>query len=379
MKKLFLKIVPLLLVAFIFSGNKPQPKVERSFALRTENSRSFYMGFSSFASDMEVKAIQRGHELSNKNSDIRSVQLDAGVPWVEMDQKKSVPKRILDDWSYTKSQCGKKKILISITSRDFEGTHLALYANEHGNNQPLPSDWAHLAQNDLKVKQAYLRYARAVIDFWQPDYLAINVEANIIANKSMEVWQQYLDLHRYIYEALKKDHPKLLIFASIQVEHFRGLMADATGKASLQKEILGQLNPYQDMLALSVYPYSAQGEFTDDYFDDFKVYKKPIAISETGWPAESFMMFGYPTAGSQEAQSTYLQNILHAANQNKFIFVINWVSVDYIKLLEKLPKNDAMEFSKSWAYNGLWDKDFNSKKALQVWQSYYQMKRHEEV
>jgi len=33
-----------------------------------------------------------------------------------------------------------------------------------------------------------------------------------------------------------------------------------------------------------------------------------------------------------------------------------------------MPKSDAMEFSKSWAYKGLWDKDFNNKKVLQVWQ-----------
>jgi len=80
-------------------------------------------------------------------------------------------------------------------------------------------------------------------------------------------------------------------------------------------------------MALSVYPYSAQAKFSDDYFDDFKVYQEPLAISETGWPAETFKMCGYTTEGGQEAQAAYLQDILRVANQNKFIFFINWVSV----------------------------------------------------
>ena len=341
----------------------------------TGGSRSYLMGFSTFVSDLDVGAISKGYELSNKYSDMRLVQLDAGVPWVEMDRNEKIPQRIIDDWDYTRGQSASKKFFVAITSRDFEGTGLALYAAQQGNNQPLPAGWAARTQDDEKVKQAYLRYAEEVVNFWRPDFIAISIEANVVANKNLTVWRQYLELHRFVYERLKEKHPDLKIFATIEVEHFKGLKPDAKGKTDLQRKIVKELAPYQDLMALSVYPYSVnESGLPPGYFEEFKIYQKPLAIAETGWPAADFTMFGKTTSGSEAAQARYLDAVLKEAGKEKFVFVINWVSVDYVRLLEKLPKSDAMEFSNMWVHNGMWDLDFKPRKALAVWEKYFRLK-----
>jgi hypothetical protein len=332
------------------------------------------MGFSGWPPDMEMKAIEKAYELSNQNSDIRLVQFDGGVPWVEMSQNQLLPARIQSDWEYIKSKCAGKKIFVATTPLDFDRTGLALYANEKDDNQPLPDDWKNLAFNNDKVKQAYLTYAETVIKFWQPDYLAISIEANILAATDQEKWNQYLELHRYIYTELKKQYPRVEIFATIQMENFKGLTDVAIGKAAVQKQAVGDLLKYCDIAALSVYPYQvADGKLTADYFDDIKAFNKPLAISETGWPSEKFKISGVTHEGSDQAQCEYLQNLLRAASENQFVFVINWVNIDYTKLLAKLPAGPGKEFANAWVYDGLWNENFNEKPALEVWQSYLRL------
>jgi hypothetical protein len=137
------------------------------------------MGFSGWPPDMTLAAIEKSYELSNQNSDIRLYQYDGGVPWVEMANNQPLSQRIQDNWNYVRSQRSNKKLFVAITPINSDRTGLSLYANKTDDNQPLPAEWKNLAFNDEKVKQAYLTYAKAVMQNLQPDYLAISIEANI--------------------------------------------------------------------------------------------------------------------------------------------------------------------------------------------------------
>lgn len=337
----------------------------------TAADRTFYMGFSNFPPALDINSVERSYALSNQNSDIRLVQLDAGVPWVEMSANQPVPARIVGDWDYIKSKSEGKKIFVAATPLDFNRTGLALYANSKDDNQPLPDDWKNLSFNNPKVEQAYLTYLEKVVDYWHPDYLAISIEANIIANKNIEEWPQYMELHKYLYTGLKMLYPQLPVFATIQLEHFEGITDGAGDKVDLQKQIVGELMQYSDMAVLSMYPYTVtNGKFTAAYFNDIKAFNKPMAVSETGWPSQNTKVFGFTTPGSQSAQSQYVRDLLESANQYQFVFVINWVNVDYNKLLAKVPDPTQKEFANLWVYDGLWNDKFEAKQALKVWQSY---------
>ncbi len=356
--------------AFLIISALPQKVAQSSPQGQYERERPFYMGFSTWPPDLDYQAIDKSYELTNANSDMRLLHLDGGVPWVEMSRNLAIPKRIESSWDYTKTRTKNKKMFVAITPLNFERDGLALYANEKDDNQSLPKDWQKLALNSPQVKEAYLNYAENVISYWNPDYLAVGIEVNISLNKNKKIWEQYVDLHKYIYQNLKVRHPNLPVFATIQMEHFNGQADEAEGNEELQKKQVGALMTYCDIAALSMYPYSNEGfKLTRNYFDDIKSFGKPIAISETGWPSEKYNILIFPIKGSKKGQAEFLATLLEIGMQDQFVFVINWVNVDYNKMLDKLPWL-LSQIAKSWVYDGLWDKDFQEKPALKIWQTY---------
>lgn len=82
-----------ILVVFIIISAIFKPKTPTEFHSTPSNevSRSFYMGFSAWPSDLNLKAIYKTLELTNANSDIRLAHFDGGVPWVEMAQNQPLP------------------------------------------------------------------------------------------------------------------------------------------------------------------------------------------------------------------------------------------------------------------------------------------------
>ncbi len=329
-------------------------------------SRSFHMGFSTWPPDFDVAVIEQTFELTNANSDLRLVHMEGGVPWVEMSKKLPMPTRIQDSWNYVKSKSAGKKMLIAISPLDADRAGLALYANQTGDNQPMPLGWENLLLNDSRVKAVFLAYAEAVIKFWSPDYLAIGIEVNILANKSLYRWQQYLELHKYVYAALKRKYPAVKVAASIQLEHFKGLVNEAKGKTAMQKTEVAKLLKFCDFAPLSVYPYFSYGAIlTPDYFNGIKALGKQLAISETGWPSKDFQIGGFTISGSESAQVSFMQTLLKTADS--FAFVVNWVSGDYSRLLAKMPPNPILP---AWVYDGLWDDNLIEKPALAVWRNY---------
>ncbi len=334
----------------------------------TPTFRTFNMGFSTWPPDFDAAVIENTFELTNANSDLRLVHMDGGIPWVEAHYRRPVPQRIVDEWTHIKGKSAGKKICIAISPLNADRSGLALYSSQAGDNQPLPADWQGLPINGVRVKAAFLHYTASVIEFWKPDYLVIGIEVNILANKNLYLWQQYLELHKYVFSALKRKYPTLKIAASIQLEHFKGLTDDSNGKTALQKAEVAKLLKFCDLAPLSVYPYFSSGAtFTADYFNGIKALGKPLAISETGWPSKNFRIGDIPFAGSESAQVSFMQTMLQAANQHSFAFVINWVSGDYSRLLARIPPNPIAQV---WVYDGLWDDALAEKPALAVWRDY---------
>src|SRR5205807_3238695 len=79
---------------------------------------------------------------------------------------------------------------------------------------PFPKELVGKSYDDPLVKKAYLAYCRRMVELFRPDYLAIGIEVNEISLVGADRWKAYAALHRHVYEALKKDHEGLPIFAS---------------------------------------------------------------------------------------------------------------------------------------------------------------------
>jgi hypothetical protein len=170
------------------------------------------------------------------------------------------------------------------------------------------------------VKNAYLTYCRRSIEYFKPDYLCIGIEVNEIFTADKEKWRAYVDFHRHVYQELKKEHPKLPIFASYTLHNLikhKGEMLKAAQ----------ELMPFNDFVAISFYPFLT-GETPEAAFkwmqESFDSFAKPYAMVETNDTAErtEFPKSKIVLNGSPEKQAAYLRGLLQLADRRRFEFVV---------------------------------------------------------
>lgn len=336
-------------------------------------SRPFYMGFTTWPSDMTLEGVRASNEFVRAHGDIVAFHFDGGVPWQEAYEGGELPKHLREDWNGKLSVAKGKQVYLAITPLAFERDRLALRWGADGDNKPLSDEWKSYRLNDEHVKKAFLDYARKAISFFKPKYAAIGIETNIIISKAPEKWDDYAELHAHVYDALKKEFPDVLIFPTIQYEHLRGMEEDSKKNAAMQMPKVRALMAKSDLLGLSTYHFGPEhNRPSADYFKPALSLGKRIAITETGAPSKAFRIFNWPILGTPEDQEKYISFILGEAAKNEFEFVINWVNIDYDKLLKKFP-GDMQEVGKAWVYTGLQDADGNQKPALAVWDGYFSL------
>ncbi len=330
------------------------------------------MGFTPWPYDMTLEALDKTYDFINKNGNIVAHHLDGGLPWGEALSEKPFSKHLKSDWQTRLSKTSKdQKIFLSITPLNFERNGLASYWNEKGDNQALPAKWKNKHLNDPDVKKSYLNYALRAIKAFKPSFVAIGIESNIIITHNPKIWKDYLELNAYVYEKIKNTYPNLPVFSTVQYEHLRGIEDVSKKNQPLQIPAVRQLLKHSDYLALSTYRYGYihPNPPTDNYFDIALSFKKPIAIAESGAMSQTTIVMGMPLISNETSQENFMGMILSNAQKHKFVFVINWVSKDFDKLLKHLPK-DAQAIAKAWVHTGLITNNNKEKKAFKLWKEY---------
>lgn len=203
--------------------------------------------------------------------------------------------------------------------------------------------------------QAYTNYARSVIEYFNPNYLAIGIEVNVSMKNSL-FWESYKKLHTAVYDTLKNEYPNLPIFATISLAHLDGL--EDNTDITLQKKEMEVFLEKNDIIAVSAYPYGFGGRISDPIRENFlkSIYdlagKKPIAISETGSPSYPFRSLLFSYDFSEEYQLKYFAFLLDEASNHNFVFIINWAAMDFDPLVESLPGVFMREMARLWQYTG---------------------------
>ena len=132
-----------------------------------------------------------------------------GVPWTEALWEEPFSKELLGEYESKRSMKPPgAKVYLAISPGRGD-----LKLPDKG-AAPLAAELKGKPYDDPLVKKAYLAYCRRSIDFFTPDYLAIGIEMNELLNAGADKWRAYVELHRYVYRELKKEHPNLPIFAS---------------------------------------------------------------------------------------------------------------------------------------------------------------------
>lgn len=364
MKKLILLLIAVTVVSCELKDNPTDPNV---------TTRNYYLGFTPFPYDVSAEAQEYVYTKISTDADIILHHFDDGIPWEESLYDQDYHTNITVDWQYriSKTPLTHKKV-VAVTPINFERNGLALYKNAHG-DQPLPTPWLFYNFNNPNVKTAYLNYCKRIIQNFNPDYIIIGIEVNLLINadETMNKWNAYLDLHKYVYSELKKIYPRLPIMVSLSG---MDLINDyTTANNTLQLVGFNNILPYTDYFAISLYPflskYFAESIPTDLFKLLFAMSSKPICITETGYPAQTFSIQGGSIVfnGSPEKQKNYIEQMFDACDNNDVRFIVNFVLRDYDELWEDFGSPD--DITKVWRDTGLYDENGNVRPSYEVWKN----------
>jgi len=379
-KRSLAKLILILATCIPFAcGIENPPEPQEACATDTPDvqiditSRPYYMGFTRWPPAATAEAITEMYQFIGNHGDLLVHQLDGGVPWVEALDDAPFSSGVMDDWHGAREATPEgHQVFVALTPLDDSRSDLALYWGET-DNMALPAPWDTYPLNHDNVKTAYLNYAKRAVEYFQPDYLAIGIEVNVAVNENPTAWEAYKELHQYIYRELKVLHPDLPIFATFTLSHMQGLDG---ADAAIQSEQIATLMDYCDLLGVSAYPHGWQywpkgkiDPVPENFFDIALTFGKPIAITETGAPSMNFTALGINYEFTEDYQYQYIDLLLRKAHEHEFVFIVNWTSIDFDKLLEVFPK-EAVELGTIWAYTGLQRSDGCPKKAVHLWDAY---------
>jgi len=343
-------------------------------SVHAESTRSFDMGFTPWPWDISTNALDTTYDFINKNADIISHHIEEGVPWNEALKEKAFHKNMLESWNVRKKSTGPNlKIFLSISPINQLREGLADYRGSRY-QMPIPKSFKGLPFNDPKVKKAYTNYAKRAVKYFKPDYMAIAIEVNELLENKPQQWKAFTELYKHTYKALKKSFPDLPVFFTISLHNIMNKKR-ANPKESWKK--ISELWKFSDRAAISFYPFLLHPfdlRHPLKVLDEVKKYtKKPIVISETGYPAKkNYLKALNKLPATPDIQKNIYYALLNKANKNNYNFVILWTYRDYDILWNKMKKN-LPEWGAIWRDVGLQDEKGKNRPSKQVWDLFLAM------
>lgn len=339
-----------------------------------QETRSFYMGFTTFPYAVSQEAVDYTFTTIGREADLIAFSFDNGVPWVEALQGQPFHPVLEAEWKASTAKIPKNhRRYVQVSPIALLRNGLALYRGAQG-DMPLPSPWDKAKFDDPEVIKAYVYYCQRLIQVFEPDYLGIGIEVNLLMTNAPDLWDGFVRFHREVYQTLKAAYPDLTILTTFHgTSLIEGYLAEANHES--QMKTLRDLIDYTDVFALSLYPYLTSAmtfRIPETLISDLVALApgKPLAISEMGYPAQDLILTQTPLTmpSTPDKQNQWIQVALEAAQQYRFQFVVNYVLRDYDALWELVKdKGDLMVL---WRDTGVFDEQGGERPALQTWRGY---------
>ena len=358
--------------------------------------RSFAMAFTPFPYDYSADPTTAATILDNvytdlaNNTDMVAHHFDNGIPWnAALIDTYPYDAHIMSDWQTRRDKTPPgSKIYVAITPINSDRAGLAKLRGS-ADDMTLTSPFDGYASagdfNNMDVKTAYLNYCKRVIAFFNPDYLAIGIEVNLLRkNTDAATWVKYVELNHYVYTQLKALYPALPIFVSVSpveaiagyvgpTAEFAGAADPAAAYAASQLSAINDGLADSDDYAISLYPYMTvfyNSSFPNDMLDKlFGLSSKPIVVAETGMLAQDIdITVGSSTltfTGSDAAQNNYLSQLLQKANDYHAQFISWFIQQDYDQLCVAL--GGCTETQKLWRNTGVYDSTGTPRTSYTTW------------
>lgn len=340
----------------------------------TPAERPFRLGFTPFPHEISVEAVRWSYARIAEDADLIVHHFDNGVPWTEALAGTVYHQQIQDDWAWRRANTPEgHALLVTVTPINFDRTGLAAYRGAE-DDMPLPAPFDGYSFDHPDVTAAYLRYCQDIIDYFKPDYFMFGIEVNLLMKNRPGLWASYLALHQQVYAVLRAFYPDLPLFVS--VTGFDLLEGYTDANHADQVRALTDILPHTDMLGLSLYAYLTAymtSPLPDDMFDRLAALTdKPIAVTETGYPAQDFAVeiedgTQIEFVSDADRQAAYITLLLDAAQANEFVFVVNFVVRDYDTLWEQIGGQEDITIL--WRDTGLYDEAGHPRPALDIWRA----------
>lgn len=331
-------------------------------------------GFTEFPFDTDLDAIDTARALTGPHSNLYAVHLDQCLPWMEAVDGRPLPEWLAARLLHARSRVpAGHAVYVAMTPTAMDRRSLAPTCGAvEGEELPSPKG---LDLNSFYIRLAYLNYVRQVVDILQPDYVNLGIEISELALVSPESWRGFSRLYSYTRLGLKDSHPNIQVGVEMVLQT---LLRDDIN------QLVRRVVEESDYLGISFYPYGSEvGELEGKPAlpagpDQWRVplawlrsyTTKPIAICETGYTTGSDDIqvsrnISIPFSGDKERQRQFLRDLIDTAKNDRYLFVVWFIAVDYDRLLEKL--FGASELQKIWVNTGLFDSNLNPKPAWEEW------------
>lgn len=345
--------------------------------------RPFHMGFTAFATQPDLQGWLQAYDVIGGHADLVTHFHQDGIPWslaYASADSLTYPftlQYVWQQWEALDAAFAPRHVRnLAVNFINHGYTGLALdWGTAH--NQPLPAPWSSSGFGDAHVQWAAVNFAKALIARFKPRYFGIGIESNILLARRPDLWDGYKRFAATLYTALKHAHPEVLFYNSLQYEHLTGKFGDSarlqSALAATYPDVLRnearELMRHADFIAVSTYPYMVyDNPVGESYFDPLLSFAagigKPLAIEQTGFTTQPLRINEIDLPGSDAAQVAYLQRLLQLAFSQRFLFVNQFVPVDYGLNYGTAPESLA------WAYVGMRRGDLSDKPALALWDFY---------
>lgn len=216
---------------------------------------------------------------------------------------------------------------------------------------------------ETEVQQVYRDYVLAFAEKFQPDYIGLVAETNLIRQAAdPDVYAAVVQAANDAAADLQAAQVTAPLLISVQVETAWGILAGAGPYVGIETDFIDF--PFLQILGLSSYPYfsfTRPEDMPDNYYSRLLNGRTvPVMVCEGGWTSE-----GVDTiVSSEDMQARYISRHSDLLDGIDAVAVAQtlFADIDIDSLTGTVPANLPLFISL-----GLMDKDFQAKQALSVW------------
>ncbi len=334
------------------------------------------MGFSDWSFGTTEAHQAKTYELIWENSDLICLQFNDGIPWREAYEKKPYGKALQTLIAGRLNSLKKgHKVYLEISPLNMGRDGIAVYNNEEA-SMPMPPPWDTYAIDDPHMITGYANFCLSVIELFNPAYVNYALEGTSYLFNHKEQREPYLRFLQGVYDQIKSAHPDVPLGISAVINDPYESSTDDF------RQTIAKLNSCMDWLGASFYPFAFFPR--EDRGNPNTLPKpsleliaelaqgKPVAITETNWPAENLVIDAYKLncPSTPEWQKDYADFLLQTAQNLNALFVIWWSVADYDIKWEAFPDN-VKDIGKVWRDTGLYDEKLEPRPALAVWKAWF--------